>query len=90
MAVQPQSPARLAFGLFEVDSAAGELRKNGIRVPLSGQPFRILLVSPTMPESRALQRYRSMASWWLTLPIAAWMASGISISSKLPGASQSA
>src|ERR1035441_8140547 len=44
MAVQPQSPARLAFGPFEVDAAGGELRKGGVRVRLSGQPFQILLV----------------------------------------------
>ncbi len=44
MAVQPQFPLRLAFGPFELDSAGGELRRNGIRVRLAGQPFRILLV----------------------------------------------
>ena len=44
MATQPHSPARLAFGPFEVDSAAGELRKSGVRVRLSAQPFQILLV----------------------------------------------
>jgi Tol biopolymer transport system component/DNA-binding winged helix-turn-helix (wHTH) protein len=44
MAAQPQSRARLAFGPFEVDTGAAELRKRGIRVRLSGQPFQILLV----------------------------------------------
>lgn len=43
MATQPQSP-RLAFGPFEVNAAAGELRRSGLRVRLSGQPFQILLV----------------------------------------------
>jgi len=32
------------FGPFEVHTEAGELRKRGIRVRLSGQPFQILLV----------------------------------------------
>lgn len=32
------------FGSFEVIPAVGELRKNGIRVRLSGLPFRILLL----------------------------------------------
>lgn len=32
------------FGNFEAVPAIGELRKNGIRVRLSGQPFRILLL----------------------------------------------
>jgi Tol biopolymer transport system component/DNA-binding winged helix-turn-helix (wHTH) protein len=44
MAAQPESPARLAFGPFELDSTGGELRRSGVRVRLSGQPFRILLV----------------------------------------------
>ena len=33
---------RVVFGPFELDAAAGELLKHGIRVRLSGQPFRIL------------------------------------------------
>src|SRR5579863_390245 len=44
MALQRESPARLAFGPFQLDSAGRELRRNGVRVRLSGQPFRILLV----------------------------------------------
>jgi Tol biopolymer transport system component/DNA-binding winged helix-turn-helix (wHTH) protein len=44
MATQPQSPARLVFGPFEVNSATGELRKSGIRIRLSGQPFQILQI----------------------------------------------
>jgi Tol biopolymer transport system component/DNA-binding winged helix-turn-helix (wHTH) protein len=43
MAAQPESPARHAFGPFEVDASAGELRKNGIRLRLSGQPLQILV-----------------------------------------------
>ena len=49
MAVQPHTQARLAFGPFELDSAGGELRRNGVRVRLSGQPFRILLVLLARP-----------------------------------------
>src|SRR5580700_6964079 len=44
MSAQPQSPAHFAFGPFELDSAGGDLRRSGVRVRLSGQPFRILLV----------------------------------------------
>jgi Tol biopolymer transport system component/DNA-binding winged helix-turn-helix (wHTH) protein len=44
MATQPQSRLHLAFGPFEVHTEAGELRKRGIRVRLSGQPFQILLL----------------------------------------------
>jgi Tol biopolymer transport system component/DNA-binding winged helix-turn-helix (wHTH) protein len=32
------------FGTFEVDLRAGELRKNGTRVKLTGQPFQILVI----------------------------------------------
>jgi cholera toxin transcriptional activator len=40
----PSSPARntLRFAVFEVDLAAGELRKNGTRIRLQEQPFQIL------------------------------------------------
>jgi len=31
------------FGLFEVDLRAGELRKNGVKIKLQEQPFRILV-----------------------------------------------
>jgi cholera toxin transcriptional activator len=37
------SDARLLrFGVFELDRTAGELRKNGTRVRLQGQPFQVL------------------------------------------------
>jgi Tol biopolymer transport system component/DNA-binding winged helix-turn-helix (wHTH) protein len=29
------------FGIFEADLQTGELRKNGVRVPLQGQPFQV-------------------------------------------------
>ncbi len=32
------------FGVFEVDLAAGELRKGGLKVRLQGQPFQVLVV----------------------------------------------
>jgi cholera toxin transcriptional activator len=32
----------LRFGVFELDRTAGELRKNGTRVRLQGQPFQVL------------------------------------------------
>lgn len=44
MGMQDRSNLVPAFGPFEVDAAAGELRKCGVRVRLSGQPFQILLI----------------------------------------------
>ena len=42
---QPNSKARLLrFGVFEVDLAAGELRKSGARLRLQEQPFLVLVV----------------------------------------------
>ncbi len=35
-------PPLLCFGSFEVDTESGELRKHGIRLHLTGQPFQIL------------------------------------------------
>src|SRR5499425_641513 len=32
------------FGLFEVDQRARELRKNGVKVKLQDQPFRVLVI----------------------------------------------
>ena len=37
-------PASLVFGPFVLNAHAGELRKRGVRVRLSGQPFEILLL----------------------------------------------
>ena len=34
----------LRFGVFEVDLRAGEVRKSGSRVKLSGQPFQVLAI----------------------------------------------
>ena len=44
MVTQPQSQTRLAFGPFEVNPAADELLKGGVRIRLPGQPFQILLI----------------------------------------------
>jgi TolB-like protein/DNA-binding winged helix-turn-helix (wHTH) protein/Tfp pilus assembly protein PilF len=45
MATSP-SPGRqvVRFGAYEVDLRAGELRKNGLRIRLSEQPFQVLAV----------------------------------------------
>ncbi len=41
----PQNNRKLArFGVFELDLTAGELRKNGVKLRLQGQPFQVLAV----------------------------------------------
>jgi len=37
------------FGVFELDSAAGELRKSGVRVRLQDQPFQMLIMLVQRP-----------------------------------------
>ena len=38
------SPRVIRFGIFEVDLQAGELRKAGVRLKLTGQPFQVLAI----------------------------------------------
>jgi DNA-binding winged helix-turn-helix (wHTH) protein len=40
---------RYRFGVFEVDSAAGELRRKGVRVKLHAQPFQVLCLMLERP-----------------------------------------
>src|ERR1700736_2605109 len=44
MAVETPSPVVLRFGAFELDLRSGELHKQGLRVKLQEQPFRVLNV----------------------------------------------
>src|SRR6516164_694498 len=44
-----QPPAVRRFGAFEVNLHSGELRKNGLRLRLSGQPFQVLAVLVERP-----------------------------------------
>jgi DNA-binding winged helix-turn-helix (wHTH) protein len=38
------SPRLVRFGAFEVDLPAGELRKGGLKLKISGQPFQVLAI----------------------------------------------
>ena len=40
----PQPVRRYRFGVFEADSATGELRRKGMRVKLHSQPFQVLFL----------------------------------------------
>ena len=56
-----RSPRNVRFGVFEADMDAGELRKHGLRLKLSEQPFQILtmlLARPGEIVSRELLRER--------------------------------
>ena len=42
-------PRLVRFGAFEVDLRAGELRKDGARLKLTGQPFQVLTILLEQP-----------------------------------------
>lgn len=44
-----RSPRNVRFGVFEADMKAGELRKHGLRLKLSEQPFQILTMLLARP-----------------------------------------
>jgi TolB-like protein/DNA-binding winged helix-turn-helix (wHTH) protein/Tfp pilus assembly protein PilF len=55
------SPRIVRFGVFELDRLAGELRKDGLRVRLQGQPLYVLdalLAEPGEPVTRDALRQR--------------------------------
>jgi DNA-binding winged helix-turn-helix (wHTH) protein len=41
---EPRPARRYRFGVFEADSASGELRRQGLRVKLHSQPFEVLFL----------------------------------------------
>lgn len=49
MPTEPSPLVALSFGPFEVDTSTRELRKRGVHVKLSGQPFQILLTLLARP-----------------------------------------
>ena len=50
MATALSQPQVLKFGIFEVDLAAGEVRKAGMRQKLAGQPFQVLQALLERPQ----------------------------------------
>ena len=49
MAEPATTSAVVRFGVFEVDLRAGELRKNGSKLKLAGQPFQVLAILVERP-----------------------------------------
>ena len=56
-------PARVHFGVFEVDLRAGELRKHGIRIKLREQPVRILVMLLEHPGEVVLREEIRLRLW---------------------------
>lgn len=57
------SGRRVRAGLFDVDLGVGELRKNGIRVPLQEQPFRVLSVLLERPGEMVTREQLQERLW---------------------------
>src|SRR5208337_1959621 len=51
------------FGIFEVDAATGELRRQGLRVRLNTQPFQVLLMLLDRPGQLLTREEISRELW---------------------------
>jgi Tol biopolymer transport system component/DNA-binding winged helix-turn-helix (wHTH) protein len=60
-AVDISGPIR--FGVFEADLRAGELRKSGVKVKLSGQPFQVLSILLSRPGEVVSREEIQRALW---------------------------
>ncbi len=56
-------PAIVRFGVFEADLAAGELRRNGIKVRLQDLPFRMLTILLSRPGEVVTRDELRQALW---------------------------
>jgi DNA-binding winged helix-turn-helix (wHTH) protein len=59
----PQSAPRYRFGVFDVDAATGELRRQGLRVKLNTQPFQVLLMLLERPGQLLTREEISRELW---------------------------
>jgi cholera toxin transcriptional activator len=57
------STRRYRFGAFEADAAAGELRRQGIRIKLNAQPFQVLLMLLDRPRELLTREEISRELW---------------------------
>ncbi len=53
----------ICFGVFEVDLASGELRKQGVRIKLAEQPFQALLALIERPGEVLTREYLQKRLW---------------------------
>src|ERR1039458_8720480 len=59
----PRPDRRYRFGVFEVDAATGELRRQGLRVKLNTQPFQVLLMLLDRPGQLLTREEISRELW---------------------------
>jgi cholera toxin transcriptional activator len=58
-----QPDRRYRFGVFEADSATGELRRQGLRIRLKAQPFQLLLMLLERPGELVTREEICRALW---------------------------
>jgi len=63
VAVPRTAAARVRFGVFELDATTGELRRNGMKVRLRGQPSRVLSMLVSRP-GELVSRDELRAALW--------------------------
>ncbi len=63
MEVSGRSPQIVGFGIFEADLRSGELRKNGHKVPLQGQPFQVLAMLLQSPSKLVTREELRQKVW---------------------------
>ena len=54
---------RYRFGVFEADGGVGELRRQGVRMRLSAQPFQVLLMLVERPGELLTREEISRERW---------------------------
>src|SRR5229473_634112 len=59
----PSTPDPVRFGVFQLNLAAGELRKHGIRIRVAGQPLEILAILLEKP-GEVVTREELRAKLW--------------------------
>ena len=60
---EPQPARRYRFGVFEVDSTTGELRRKGVRIRLHAQPLQVLLLLLERPGEMLAREEISGELW---------------------------
>src|SRR5437868_612583 len=63
MATAPAPKSVFRFGVFELDSAAGEVRKNGLLLKLHPQPAKVLLLLASRPNQLVTREQIKEALW---------------------------
>lgn len=59
----PAPVQRFRFGVFEADSATGELRRGGVRIKLHAQPFQVLLLLLERPGTLLTREELARELW---------------------------